>query len=301
MNARTNGRVVSNHRPNRPAPARRPARPTKAQPRRIPSLKIRRIDCTDPKPNKLLAELKKQLSHYGEITSPKSRELTRRVFRESLSPIKAVERICQEVRKNGLSSVLHYTEQFDKVKLTKSELRVTAEELKAAHAAANSDFLDTIRNIRQNILSFQMGLLHTDAILSVSGSHEIQLRYRPRRRVGICVPGGAASYPSSLLMTVCLAQAAGVKEFAVVVPPTSHGANNPDLLAACHELGVKELYRVGGAQAIAALAYGVDGIPAVDMIVGPGNQFVSLAKRYVARHRRHRLRFRAERSDRRRG
>jgi histidinol dehydrogenase len=221
------------------------------------------------------------LSHHGEVTSSKSRETTRRVFRESLTPVKAVERICQEVRKNGLSAVLQYTEQFDRVKLTKSDLRVSTDEMKAAHAAANPDFLDTIRNIRQNILAFQMGLLHTDAILSVSGSHEIQLRYRPRRRVGICVPGGAASYPSSLLMTVCLAQAAGVKEFAVVVPPTSHGANNPDLLAACHELGVKELYRVGGAQAIAALAYGVEGIPAVDMIVGPGNQFVSLAKRYV--------------------
>jgi histidinol dehydrogenase len=82
-------------------------------------------------------------------------------------------------------------------------------------------------------------------------------------------------------MTVCLAQAAGVKELAVVVPPTAHGAGNPDLLAVCHELGVTELYRIGGAQGVAALAYGIDGVPAVDMIVGPGNQFVSLAKRFV--------------------
>src|SRR5207302_3177811 len=130
-------------------------------------------------------------------------------------------------------------------------------------------------------LSFQMGLLHTDAILSVSGSHELQLRYRPLKRVGICVPGGAASYPSTLLMTVCPAQAAGVRELAVVMPPTPNGAYNPDLLAACYELGVKEVYRVGGAQAVAALAYGVEGLPAVDMIVGPGNLFVALAKRHV--------------------
>src|SRR2546423_3927468 len=100
-------------------------------------------------------------------------------------------------------------------------------------------------------------------------------------RVGVMVPGGAAAYPSTLLMTVCPAQAAGVKEIAVVMPPTPNGAYNRDLLAVCRELGVTEVYRVGGAQAVAALAYGVEGLPAVDMIVGPGNLFVALAKRHV--------------------
>src|SRR5207253_632405 len=120
-----------------------------------------------------------------------------------------------------------------------------------------------------------------DAMLSVAGSHELRLRYRPMRRVGICIPGGAAAYPSTLLMTVCPAQAAGVKEVAVVLPPTPSGGFNRDLLATCRELGVTEVYRVGGAQAVAAMAYGVDGLPAVDMIVGPGNIFVTLAKRFV--------------------
>jgi histidinol dehydrogenase len=101
------------------------------------------------------------------------------------------------------------------------------------------------------------------------------------RRVGVLVPGGAASYPSTLLMTACPAQAAGVRELAVVMPPTPAGAYNNDLLAVCHELGVAEVYRVGGAQAVSALAYGVEGLPAVDMIVGPGNIFVALAKRHV--------------------
>jgi histidinol dehydrogenase len=101
------------------------------------------------------------------------------------------------------------------------------------------------------------------------------------RRVGVCVPGGAAAYPSTLLMTICPAQAAGVKEIAVVMPPTPTGAGNPDLLAVCHELGVSEVYRVGGAQAVAALAYGVQGVAPVDMIVGPGNIFVALAKKHV--------------------
>src|SRR5207244_4772326 len=124
-------------------------------------------------------------------------------------------------------------------------------------------FLDTVRNIRQNVLSFQMGLLHTDAVLSVTGSHELQLRYRPLRRVGICVPGGAAAYPSTLLMTVCPAQAAGVPELAVVMPPTPNGANNPDLLAVCYELGVCEVYRIGGAQAVAAVGCDSEGLAEV--------------------------------------
>src|SRR5919197_6348105 len=101
------------------------------------------------------------------------------------------------------------------------------------------------------------------------------------RRAGVGVPGGASAYPSTLLMTVCPAQAAGVRELAVVVPPSKFGGYNRDMLATCHELGVTEVYRMGGAQAIAALAYGVEGIPAVDMVVGPGNKYVMMAKKYV--------------------
>jgi histidinol dehydrogenase len=112
------------------------------------------------------------------------------------------------------------------------------------------------------------------------GGYLVQ-RYRPLDRVGICVPGGAAAYPSTVLMTAVPAQVAGVKQLAVVAPPTKFGAYNPDILATCYELGIDEVYRLGGAQAVAALAYGVEGIPRVDKIVGPGNLFVALAKRYV--------------------
>ena len=101
------------------------------------------------------------------------------------------------------------------------------------------------------------------------------------KRVGICVPGGAAAYPSTVLMTAVPAMTAGVPEIAIVVPPTEFGGYNTDMLATCHEIGVTEVYRVGGAQAVAALAYGVDGISRVDKIVGPGNLFVALAKQYV--------------------
>jgi histidinol dehydrogenase len=160
-------------------------------------------------------------------------------------------------------------------------MRVSPQELAEARAAADPSFLETVRRIRQNILSFQLGLLHRDAVLNMAGSYELRLRYRPMRRVGICVPGGAAAYPSTVLMTVCPAQAAGVKELAVVMPPTPFGGYNREMLATCHELGVQEVYRVGGAQAVAALAYGVKGLSPVDMIVGPGNLFVTLAKRHV--------------------
>jgi histidinol dehydrogenase len=244
-------------------------------------LNLRRIRCADPGAAEQLAALRSQLSSHGEVVSARGRQLTEAVFGEALPPARVVERICDDVRARGLPAVLHYTEQFDRVRLDSTTLRVGARELAEAHAAADLSFLEAVRRVRQNVLSFQLGLLHSDAVLSAAGSHELRLRYRPMRRVGICVPGGAAAYPSTLLMTVCPAQAAGVKQMAVVMPPTPFGAYNRDLLATCRELGVTEVYRVGGAQAVAALAYGVEGLPAVDMIVGPGNIFVTLAKKHV--------------------
>jgi histidinol dehydrogenase len=247
----------------------------------MPPCKIRRILCSDKDAPAQIEALRSRLGLAGEIVSPRGRELTERVFGEALPPVRVVERICAEVRTRGLAALLDFTEKFDRVRLTAQTLRVTPREMAEAHAAADATFLDAIRRVRQNILSFQLGVLHRDAILSVPGSHELRVRYRPMRRVGICVPGGAAAYPSTLLMTVCPAQAADVKELAIVMPPTPFGSYNRDLLATCQELGVQEVYRIGGAQAVAALAYGVEGIPAVDMIVGPGNLFVALAKRQV--------------------
>ncbi len=245
------------------------------------NLTMRRIDHHAADAAAELAKLRQQLSLQADVVSPRGRQLTEQVFGQPLSPTQVVERICADVRQRGLAAVLHYTEQFDRVRLTPETVRVTLAELQEAHANAAPEFLATLRRVRHNVLSFQMGLLHADAILTMAGRHELRLRYRPMRRVGICIPGGAAAYPSTLLMTVCPAQAAGVKEIAVVMPPTPNGAYNPDLLATCRELGVSEVYRVGGAQAVAALAYGAGAIPAVDMIVGPGNLFVTLAKKLV--------------------
>ena len=245
------------------------------------TVNLRRINCAAADAGEQIAALRARLSPQGDMVSARGRKLTEAVFGEPLPPTRVVERICADVKNRGLPALLHYTEKLDGVRLTAETLRVSAQELAEARAAVDPAFLETVRRIRQNILSFQLGLLHRDAVLMIAGSHELRLRYRPMRCVGICIPGGAAAYPSTVLMTVCPAQAAGVKELAVVMPPTPFGGYNREMLATCHELGVSEVYRVGGAQAVAALAYGTIGSAPVDMIVGPGSLFVMLAKRHV--------------------
>lgn len=245
------------------------------------TLNICRIDCASVDAREAIQDLRRQLSPKGNVVSPQGRARTVAAFGEPLTPQQVVERICADVQCRGLEAVLDYTAKIDNVTLEPYEVRVTREELAAAHRAADPAYLRTLRRVRDNILAFQSGILNRDAVMRRGQNSELQLRYRPLRRVGVCIPGGAAAYPSSLLMTVVPAQAAGVEEIAVVVPPTPYGGYNADLLAACHTLGVTEVHRIGGAQAVAALAYGVAGVPAVDKIVGPGNLFVALAKRQV--------------------
>ncbi|MCA9079014.1 MAG: histidinol dehydrogenase [Planctomycetaceae bacterium] len=242
------------------------------------------IDCSQGNAEQLFAELRERLSPRGNVVSEAGRQRTIALFGEPLSPQQVVERICGDVRDQGLSALLKYSQQLDRPDMSVEELRVSAEELAAAHAQSDPEFLATVRQVRANVLEFQTALLSKDVIVRRDhgpGTVELRQRYSPLRRVGICIPGGAAAYPSTLLMTAVPAQGAGVREIAVVVPPTAFGGYNVDLLATCHELGVTEVYRVGGAQAVAALAYGVEGIQRVDKIVGPGNLFVALAKRHV--------------------
>jgi histidinol dehydrogenase len=245
------------------------------------TLNICRIDCARDDAREAIRALRRQLSPAGNMVSPQGRARTVAVFGGPMTPQQVVERICADVQCRGLEAVLEYTARLDGVTLEPESVRVTPEELRAAFKAAEPAYLRTLRRVRENVMAFQMGILNRDATLRRGPSCELRLRYRPLRRVGVCIPGGAAAYPSSLLMTVVPAQAAGVEEIAVVVPPTRFGGYNADILAACHALGVNEVYRIGGAQAVAALAYGVAGIPAVDKIVGPGNLFVALAKRQV--------------------
>jgi histidinol dehydrogenase len=242
---------------------------------------IRRIDTSQPGASDELTALRRKLSADGDVVSEAGRKKTLEVFGEALTPQQNVEQICREVRERGLDAVLEYTNKLDGREITAHSLRVGTEELATAHAAADPEFLATIRAIRHNVLRFQQAILHKDAWTELEHGGNLRQRYVPLDRVGICIPGGAAAYPSTVLMTAVPAQAAGVKQLAVVAPPTPFGAYNHDLLATCHELGITEVYRVGGAQAVAALAYGIDGIPKVDKIVGPGNLFVALAKKFV--------------------
>ena len=242
---------------------------------------IARIDCARGDAHAAISALRRQLSPRGDVVSPEGRARTVATFGEPLTPDQVVARICAEVQARGMAAVLDYTAQLDRVTLGAGSVRVTADELRQAHASADPAYLATIDRIAANIRDYQTAILHHDVAIEPSPGRRLGLRYRPLRRVGVCIPGGAAAYPSSLLMTVVPAQTAGVAEIAVVVPPTPFGGYNTDLLAACQALGVTEVYRVGGAQAVAALAYGVEGIAAVDKIVGPGNLFVALAKRYV--------------------
>ncbi len=244
-------------------------------------LEITRIDTSQDDVQSALAALREKLSPRGNIVSEAGKRKTMEVFGEALAPVQVVERICQEVRDEGLEAVLRYSQKLDGAVLDADSIRVSEEEMQAAHRAASDEFLGTVRAIRANVLEFQSAILHADVEVTRPDGVTLQQRYTPLQRIGICVPGGAAAYPSTVLMTAVPAQAAGVKEIAVVAPPTDFGANNPDVLATCYELGIREVYRVGGAQAVAALAYGTSAIPAVDKIVGPGNLFVALAKKHV--------------------
>ena len=245
-----------------------------------PPLNILRIDTRNEQWREAIAALRERLSPRGNVVSEAGRKRTIEVFGEALSPEQVVERICGDVRERGLAAVLEYSAKIDKATLSAETIRVPEAELATAHAQARPEFLAAIRRIRQNVLDFQTAILHHDVRLERPGGY-LRQRYLPLNRVGICVPGGAAAYPSTLLMTAVPAQAAGVKELAIVAPPTKFGAYSPELLATCHEIGVREVYRLGGAQAVAAMAYGIAGLPRVDKIVGPGNLFVALAKKRV--------------------
>ncbi len=247
----------------------------------VTSLKILRVDSRRTDVRAALAALRQALSPRGSIVSEAGRRRTLEVFGKALTPLQVVEKICEDVRRDGLSAVLDYSARIDKAQLTADTIRVSAAELAEAHRQADPAFLATIGRIRANILEFQGALVPTDVKIRKAHGSYLEQRYRPLDRVGICVPGGAAAYPSTVLMTAVPAQAAGVKELAVIAPPTPFGAYNADLLATCHELGIGEVYRLGGAQGVAALAYGVEGIRKVDKIVGPGNLFVALAKKTV--------------------
>lgn len=181
--------------------------------------------------------------------------------------------IIGRVRAQGDQALFEYAETFDKVSI--KELEVPKSSLKDAYDGLDDSLKEALHDAKRNIETYQKSIM-----LGQMEAGELYQKVHPLSRVGIYVPGGKASYPSTVLMTAVLANVAGVKEIVVVTPPQKDGINQATL-AACHLTGVDHVYQVGGAQAIAALAYGTETISRVDKIVGPGNQYVALAKKLV--------------------
>lgn len=194
-----------------------------------------------------------------------------------------VKQIVAAVKAEGDQALLQYSKEFDGVALEASQLRVTEQELTDAYAKVEPAFVQAIVSAANNIRAFHSRQKRESWMDVQQDGTILGQIIHPLQRVGVYVPGGKASYPSSVLMNVIPAQVAGVKEIVLVTPPATGGKEgiDPYILVAAAEAGVKEIYRVGGAQAIAALAYGTDTIKQVDKICGPGNIYVALAKREV--------------------
>lgn len=190
---------------------------------------------------------------------------------------KKVARIIRDVTKQGDKAVSRYTQAFDKVRLTPAQFKISTGELKAAHKNIDKILLVSIRKAIANARKYQQNIF-IGKNKSFGGTG---IKYSPINRVGICIPGASAPLPSTVIMTAVPAQVAGVKEIAVISPPRHNGSIHPTILGTCYELGITEVYRIGGVQAVAALAIGTKTIKLVDMIAGPGNQWVSTAKKMV--------------------
>ncbi len=183
--------------------------------------------------------------------------------------------IVRDVAARGDEALIELTEKHDNVKLTPETLRVDKQELKSAHDQADPKLLASLRQSIDNVRKYQ-----SEIFIGNSNTHP-GIKYTPIQRAGVCVPGASAPLPSTVIMTVVPAQVAGVEQIVVVSPPRYKRSIHPVILAICHELGIEEVYRVGGAQAVTAMAYGTKTIPKVDKIVGPGNRWVQTAKKLV--------------------
>lgn len=215
--------------------------------------------------------------------SPKIRETNKELFGRDMSAAELVHQIVNDVREDGDKAVIHYTQLIDRVKLTATEFLVTPDEYEAAEAAADPKVIKSLKKAAENVRRYHqeqkpnswMTYREQGAILGQS--------VIPLDRVGIYVPGGTAAYPSSVIMNAVPAAVAGVKEIIMMVPP-KEGKINPYVLIAARAAGVSKIFKIGGAQAIAAMAFGTETIPRVDKITGPGNIFVTLAKKEVYGH-----------------
>lgn len=213
-----------------------------------------------------------------------ARARVKAMFGEELTAQQVVERIVEEVRRQGDEAVLQYTKLLDGAELTAETLEVTQAEIDNAIAAIDSEVLTALEAAVANVKRFHAEQLPKSWFTEREHGAILGQKCTPLDKVGIYVPGGTAAYPSSVIMNAVPAAVAGVKEIVMVVPPDREGRVNPYVLAAARLAGATRIFKVGGAQAVAALAFGTRTIPRVDKITGPGNIFVTLAKKAVYGH-----------------
>ncbi len=216
-----------------------------------------------------------KILNYGEVDNSE-------IFARCEPTVKVegvVREIIANVRQNGDAALLSYAEKFDGAKL--SSLAVTEGEIEEAFASVEPRFIEILRAARENIAAFHEKQKRTSFILNEKEGVVIGQKVIPLDKVGLYVPGGTAAYPSTVLMDAVPAKIAGCREIVMVTPPGKDGRVNPVILAAAKIAGVDKIFKIGGAQAVAALAYGTESVPAVHKIVGPGNAYVAEAKRQV--------------------
>ena len=227
-------------------------------------MRIQKLN-SDTKKNLLEDLLKRSPNNYGQYEA-------------------SVKEILDKVKEEKDAAVFAYTAKFDGAELTADTIEVTDAEIEEAYAQVDDTLLTVIRKAKDNIESYHAKQRQNSWFDSKPDGTILGQKITPLHRVGVYVPGGKAVYPSSVLMNVMPAKVAGVDEIIMVTPPGKNGKVSPKTLVAAKEAGVDKIYKVGGAQAIAALAYGTESIPKVDKIVGPGNIYVALAKKAVYGH-----------------
>ena len=227
-------------------------------------MRIQKLN-SDTKKNLLEDLLKRSPNNYGQYEA-------------------SVKEILDKVKEEKDAAVFAYTAKFDGAELTADTIEVTDAEIEEAYAQVDDTLLTVIRKAKDNIESYHAKQRQNSWFDSKPDGTILGQKITPLHRVGVYVPGGKAVYPSSVLMNVMPAKVAGVDEIIMVTPPGKNGKVSPNTLVAAKEAGVDKIYKVGGAQAIAALAYGTESIPKVDKIVGPGNIYVALAKKAVDGH-----------------
>ena len=227
---------------------------------------MRIVELTDETKNNLLESLlKRSPNSYGQYE-------------------KTVNDIIGDVRARRDEALFEYTSKFDHCEMNAEKIRVTREEIDEAYAQLEENFIEVMKHSAENIRKFHQKQMHNSWIVPEDNGTILGQKITPISISGVYVPGGKAAYPSSVLMNVLPAKVAGVSRIIMTTPPGKDGKVNPGTLVAADIAGVDEIYKVGGAQAIAALAYGTESIPKVDKIVGPGNIYVALAKRAVYGH-----------------